>query len=216
MFMVIDTVFWNVHSHSLSFFLSKHSKTQNTCRQCRPPAYKWDSFQRAGKGRPKRDRQGCMLSRAVRMKNAFERVPLFFRVSPTKALFPIQDTRSLDNTDTGTSRQHSGGGIVQQNQSPSPLRAKLSTPQTHFNSLCGTHMHTQKQTHSQANSHKIPRNEVGVCFSGLTVGIMTSLQPPPTSRSHSTVIYHSRVGPVNTGGFLALCLFFVFSCKRNK
>lgn len=63
-------------------------------------------------------------------EGCIEIAPLFFRLLPTKGLFPIQDTRSLDNIDTGTSRPHSGGGLVQQTQGPASLCKPLNTPET--------------------------------------------------------------------------------------
>lgn len=94
-------------------------------------------------------------------EGCIEIAPLFFRLLPTKGLFPIQDTRSLDNIDTGTSRPHSGGGLVQQTR-VLPLCANLSTPQRHFNTLCGMRIHTQKQMHSHANSHKMSETYAGL------------------------------------------------------
>ena len=135
---------------------------------------------------------------------------------PQRVCFPFR-TQGHQIIHTGTSRPHSGGGIVPQNKPPTPLRANFSTPQNNFNSLCRRHTHIKREIYSHANSHKIPSThthtrEVGVCFSGLTVGIMTSPCPPPTSLfRHCRVIQTSKVGSVNAVGSLSLSLqsFFI-------
>ena len=83
-----------------------------------------------------------------------EIAPLFFRVSPTKGLFPIQDTRSLDNTHRDLKATQWGRDCSTKPASCPSLCILLYAPD--FNSLCRMHVHIQRQTHSHANPHKIP------------------------------------------------------------
>lgn len=83
-----------------------------------------------------------------------EIAPLFFRVSPTKGLFPIQDTRSLDNTHRDLKATQWGRDCSTKPASCPSLCILLNAPD--FNSPCRMHVHIQRQTHSHANPHKIP------------------------------------------------------------
>ncbi len=115
--------------------------------------------------------------------------------SPTKGLFPIQDTRSLDNTHRDLKATQWGRDrSTKQASYPSPCKTSRRPNSLQIVSagcICTSrnkYIHMQTHTHA----HKIPSTdlrEVGVCFCGLTVGIMTSSCPPPTSLfSHSRVI----------------------------
>lgn len=73
---------------------------------------------------------------------------LFFRVSPTKGLFPIQDTRSLDNTHEDR-KATQWGGIIQHNKPPQKLLDAL-TQVVSAGSICPSR---NKYTDMKAHIH---------------------------------------------------------------
>lgn len=89
------------HAFSLFLFLSafQSTQTQNTHADS-------TGLQSTSETLCSRQRSRRLKERPPRLyveqrglnEGCIEIAPLFFRVSPTKGLFPIQDTRSLDNT----------------------------------------------------------------------------------------------------------------------
>lgn len=111
-------------------------------------------------GRVTRDLQGYVEQRSLN-EGCIEIAPLFFRVSPTKGLFPIQDTRSLDNTCRDLKGAQWGRDQSNKTHHPAPPTAKLHNTPDSLNSLCGMYMHIQQQS-SHMHAHTIKTHGVGL------------------------------------------------------